>query len=137
MNNINNVTPIRDEFDLNGSIKAHFSLIKTHPSGRRAYLRTEKPSGITSIEVVQPVKKKHPVTGEIYYAYPSSEQFGAFGAYISVRNEELRNELMEFYLENGFPDGSLKDNLEQYFRNKKRTNPSNIALLTSDLFQII
>ena len=99
--NINNVTPIRDEFDLNGSIKAHFSLIKTHPSGRRAYLRTEK-SGVTSIEVVQPVKKKHPVTGETYYAYPSSEQFGAFGAYISVRNEMKRNEIMEFYLDNGF-----------------------------------
>ena len=49
--NINNVTPIRDEFDLNGSIKAHFSLIKTHPSGRRAYLRTEKSSNITSIEI--------------------------------------------------------------------------------------
>ena len=86
MNNIVNVTPIRDEFDLNGSIKAHFSLIKTHPSGRRAYLRIEK-SGVTSIEVIKPVKKKHPVTGETYYAYPSSEQFGAFGAYISVRNE--------------------------------------------------
>ena len=99
--NINNVTPIRDEFDLNGSIKAHFSLIKTHPSGRRAYLRTEK-SGVTSIEVVQPVKKKHPVTGEIYYAYPSSEQFGAFGAYIDVRNEMKRNEITEFYLEHGF-----------------------------------
>ncbi|MDY3768288.1 MAG: hypothetical protein SOZ83_01625 [Sphaerochaetaceae bacterium] len=108
--NINNVTPIkilavtpiRDEFDLNGSIKAHFSLIKTHPSGRRAYLRTEKPSNITSIEVVQPVKKKHPVTGETYYAYPSSEQFGAFGVYISVRNEMKRNEITEFYLEHGF-----------------------------------
>ena len=99
--NINNVTPIRDEFDLNGSIKAHFTLIKTHPSGRRAYLRTEK-SGVTSIEVVQPVKKKHPVTGETYYAYPSTEQFGAFGAYISVRNEMKRNEMMEYYLERGF-----------------------------------
>ena len=99
--NINNVTTIRDEFDLNGSIKAHFSLIKTHPSGRRAYLRTDK-SGTTSIEVVQPVKKKHPVTGETYYAYPSSEQFGAFGAYISVRDEAKRNEIMEFYLEHGF-----------------------------------
>ena len=99
--NINNVTPIRDEFDLNGSIKAHFSLIKTHPSGRRAYLRTEK-SGATSIEVVQPVKKKHPVTGEVYFAYPSSEQFGAFGAYISVRNEMKRNEITEYYLEHGF-----------------------------------
>ena len=100
--NINNVTPIRDEFDLNGSIKAHFSLIKIHPSGRRAYLRTEKPSNVTSIEVVQPVKKKHPVTGETYYAYPSSEQFGAFGAYISIRNEMKRNEIMEYYLEHGF-----------------------------------
>ena len=99
---INNVTPIRDEFDLNGSIKAHLSLIKTHPSGRRAYLRTEKPSNITSIEVIKPVKKKHPVTGETYYAYPSSEQFGAFGAYISVRNEIKRNEIMEYYLEHGF-----------------------------------
>lgn len=99
--NINKVTPIRDEFDLNGSIKAHFTLIKTHPSGRRAYLRTEK-SGVTSIEVVQPVKKKHPVTGETYYAYPSTEQFGAFGAYISVRNEMKRNEIMEYYLEHGF-----------------------------------
>ena len=100
--NIKNITPIRDEFDLNGSIKAHFTLIKTHPSGRRAYLRTEKPSNITSIEVVQPVKKKHPVTGEVYYAYPSSEQFGAFGEYISVRNETKRNEIMEYYLEHGF-----------------------------------
>ena len=99
--NINNVTPIRDEFDLNGSIKAHFTLIKTHPSGRRAYLRTEK-SGVTSIEVVQPAKKKHPVTGETYYAYPSSEQFGALGVYISVRNEMKRNEIMEYYLEHGF-----------------------------------
>lgn len=99
---INNVTPIRDEFDLNGSIKAHFTLIKTHPSGRRAYLRMDKPSNVTSIEVVQPVKKKHPVTGETYYAYPSSEQFGAYGAYISVRDEAKRNELMEFYLEHGF-----------------------------------
>ena len=99
--NIKNITPIRDEFDLNGSIKAHFTLIKTHPSGRRAYHRTEK-SGVTSIEVVQPVKKKHPVTGEIYYAYPSSEQFGAFGAYISVRNEIKRNEMIEYYLEHGF-----------------------------------
>ena len=100
--NINNVTSIRDEFDLNGSIKAHFSLIKTHPSGRRAYLRIEKPSNVTSIEVIKPVKKKHPVTGETYYAYPSSEQFGAFGAYISVRNEIKRNEIMEYYLEHGF-----------------------------------
>ena len=99
--NIKNITPIRDEFDLNGLIKAHFTLIKTHPSGRRAYLRTEK-SGATSIEVVQPVKKKHPVTGKTYYAYPSTEQFGAFGAYISVRNEMKRNEIMEYYLEHGF-----------------------------------
>lgn len=102
MNNITNVTPIRDEFDLNGSIKAHFTLIKTHPSGRRAYLRTEKTSNTTSIEVVKPIKKKHPVTGETYYAYPSSEQFGAFGAYISARDESKRNEIMEYYLEYGF-----------------------------------
>lgn len=89
------------EFDINGSIKAHFSFIKKK-GNRIAYLRTEKSSGLTSIEVIEPVKRKHPLTGETYYAYPSAEQFGTYGAYISVRDEAKRNELTEFYLDNGF-----------------------------------
>ena len=86
------------EFDIK---ETHFSFIKKN-GNRIAYLRTEKSSGLTSIEVIEPIKRKHPLTGETYYAYPSAEQFGTYGAYISVRDEAKRNELMEFYLDNGF-----------------------------------
>lgn len=106
MKTITSKTPdFPKEFDITGvitgTINAHFSFIKKK-GNRIAYLRTEKSSGITSIEVIEPIKRQHPRTGETYYAYPSAEQFGTYGAYISVRDEAKRNELMEFYLDNGF-----------------------------------
>lgn len=103
---------ITDEFDINNSeIKARFRLLKTHPSGRRAYLRTELFSGKTSIEVISPVVKYS--CGKFYSIYPDSDDFLTHGAYISG-DDIFRDEKMDYYLENGFAVS-----YSQYLRNQK------------------
>lgn len=130
MKNKLNITPtaISDEFDLrNGGVKAHFKLIKTHPSGRRAYLRTEHVTGKTSFEVIQPIKHKladgsicksedsqsEVCKSEVIFTYPSNEKFGTHGVYIAG-DDIFRDEKMDYYLENGFAVS-----YSQYLRNNR------------------
>lgn len=103
---------ITDEFDINNSeIQSHFTLIKSHSSGRRAYLRTELKTGDNSIEVISPVTKYS--CGKFYSVYPDPDDFLTHGAYISG-DDIFRDEKMDYYLENGFAVS-----YSQYLRNNR------------------
>ena len=108
------------EFDLNGSINAHFSFIKKK-GNRIAYLRTEKSSGITSIEVIEPVKRQHPLTGETYYAYPSPNSLEPTDHILASVMKQSETNLWSFILTTDSPQEN-----NSFFRD-----------YTSDLFSII
>ena len=68
----------------------------------------------TDYEVIQGVKKKNP-DGNIVYAYPSSEQFGSYGYYITGRNKDYAYDRICYRLE-GFDEDVCKE-----FKNTVKT----------------
>lgn len=49
------------------------------------YERYDIYNRLCAYEVVMGVKRTDPVTGEIKYTYPNTEQFGSFGYYVSAK----------------------------------------------------
>jgi hypothetical protein len=90
------ITPIEDkkEFKFQGDTLIQKECVDKE---RQIYIyeRHHKDIGLYAYEVVMGVKKKDPLTGEVKYVYPTSEQFGSYGQFVSAQYKDRIPELIK------------------------------------------